>query len=393
MKISKLAVTAALAVWCLTFVVAYSDCTVQDFVQRRCTSVSLGGSEIGKAFTPSADVLAKQSPDTAPNTAELKGQFGDFFGVLNALFGAFTLIVVYSAYEQQKQSSASTENANNTQLKNLAYQRFLNDVDSAMSAYSRLLHTIAIPERSSKDSSSNIWHATHGLFHIWASGMLAGGISMGGREDAARIYVGTYRTPGGSESNSENMWLPVRHLREGTQPDKRHFGWNTADWVVAQLAALSLAEQTQFGTTIRNQWRHCYEVHRYQFDALFRSWYHVCKTLESASSLGIDVETEWRVASRCRAQLSAIELTMLLCNQVLADGKGFPNAIAYSKRYAVFDNFAPGFDPIQHIVYRIATGGLPIEAIKSLPGECFNSSTAKAVWVATDTANSDKEQP
>jgi hypothetical protein len=77
--------------------------------------------------------------------------------------------------------------------------------------------------------------------------------------------------------------------------------------------------------------------------------------------------------------LSWVELIFLLANQALSEGDGFPKAIERSKRYAMFDNFVPGFDPTAHALLREARAINGPQHLTGLPPECFDSKLAKQI--------------
>jgi hypothetical protein len=104
------------------------------------------------------------------------------------------------------------------------------------------------------------------------------------------------------------------------------------------------------------------------------------KTIETASEYGTSFEVEWRTASRFRAQLSSVELTFLLANQVLSTGaerKGYPEARKLCSIYAVFDNFELG--PKDLIAKKLLATSKASDQTNAhwLEPSCFSSALAK----------------
>ena len=381
MKLSKkniqkpvflIAVFACL-LWFGTFLIALSDCTIQQVAQFKCTdfytpttaskNIELTQKEEKTEILkiPSASeneiflIVSKTAPpvEPPPSASGLKGQFGDFFGVLYALFGALTIVLVYSTFGIQKlQLDHSNQIASEQQL-SARYERYLSEIAAATNAYNTALGAILVPSNNSKE-----WAGRHGLYHLWHTYMILPGLcSPSSAVSMKQLHypLSSYIHPETQNSPSDiSMWSPLRQQFkfEALVDDSL---WSTEQWVRTQVNNLSKEVKASFATSMYSFWNTCYDMHKYQLDALFRSWYHVEIALQTASSLGIDSGTEWRAASRFRAQLSAIELQFLLANQLLARPPGYPRACAISEYYSIFDNLSFGLDPILHMLFLIST--------------------------------------
>lgn len=381
----RLIIFFTISAWCATFFAAASDCSVQDWIKLNCTQIGFSKIPIDDKSTKGINYqgiktnidkntlfISVEQPKDPPDASTLKGQFGDFFGVLNALFGALTLITVYGAYKLELKSTQDTQRATAEQLRTLRHERYLSDVDSAIQSYNRLLQLIDIPI----PNSTNIT-AVHGLVHLWNAYLTFGG-AFGGRTTNKYSYPTTYRHPiDKNDTNSfVNLWVPLLE-QQGKLSNISEDGWNSENWINDQILNLSPPDVEDFANRLGINWRRLYSENRYQLDALFRAWYYVYKTINAANEFNIDIKTHWLVAARFRAQLSAIELQFLLCNQVFAEFPGFPQATAMSQTYAIFNNYAPGVDPCAHLVYMIAKGDITISNYQSLSPSCFESLIAK----------------
>jgi hypothetical protein len=367
-----------LAAWATTFFAAVSDCSVQEWINLECTEFAYPKkSEKVKSESATAkqslatealrtnSATASQAPKDPPSASELKGQFGDFFGVLNALFGALTLVTVYRAYRLQTDQVKDLEANATKQLQAMQFERYLIEVEAAISSYNRLVGAIVVPD------GLNRWESVHGLFHLWKTYLILPAYLQ------ADDYSGTYRNPNSASprNNSLNLWTPLLKEQGGlTQEFDKE--WSDIKWVGAQLDKLSDETKQIFIDGITANWRKMYAAHRYQLDAVFRSWYHVCLTIATARAFNVDKDAEWRIAGRFRAQLSSIELQFLLANQALSESPGFPKAIAMSERYAIFDNYVAGLDPTA--IYILKTSK---NTDQKMNPRSFNSDLAKAALI------------
>ena len=341
--------------WLITFVVAYSDCSIQQIVRMQCTGWSLG---------------TFNSVDTE-KIAAMKGQFGDVFGLLNGAFGAVTLWLVYLAYSREASSSEA-------QMDFVRRERYLAEIDASIQAYNRQLHDIVVLE-SQGENRQQTWTSKHGLMTLWTS-RLTRPVQID-----PRGFLIAIETPGLSPQDKrakQSVWSPINEHIEGYPTERKPLApeFKNSKWVAQMLADSDKETAASFANAVREKWLVVYSEYRYQLDALFRTWYHTCKAVEQARALGIDAETEWRAAARWRSQLSWIELLFLLANQSLSEGDsgdGFPRAVELSSRYAMFDNFVAGLDPTVHAVLQVARGDIEIPGGRALPKECFSSEAAK----------------
>lgn len=407
-----------IATWLATLFLALSDCTPQALLHGKCdcspTKLLYGQCDYKSIGSQTAELQTD-----ALTRAALKGQFGDFFGVLNALFGAFTVLLVYRTWsaeqqrskaerqeaaaalaqqakdakaareqaeeqfagslEAQRQQVMEAKRASDAQIDLVRRERYYAEVEAAIQAYNGLLRDVAARQWRDKQHVELVttWTGRHGLFHLWKTNITQRGVD--GHWGYSQI------DPLMKSALAGMVWHPVARQHSlsnfgpvGTTPqsDER----DTHDWVRNQLLAGEREKLEYLAKMVRVCWIDLYGSQRYQLDALFRAWFHVCKALESAELHQIDIDTEWRLASRFRAQLSWVELTYIMANQVFADGpegEGFPDAIKYCARYAFFDNFVSGLDPTVHAVLLLAQGAIVDSDVRLLPRQCFDSQLAK----------------
>ena len=321
----------------------------------RCTGWSLGTID---SFDPE-------------KIAAMKGQFGDVFGLLNGAFGAVTLWLVYLAYSREASSSEA-------QMDFVRRERYLAEIDASIQAYNQQLHDIVVL-KSQGENKQQTWTSKHGLMTLWTS-RLTLPVKSDSRGDT--LASQTSGLSPGDRNARFSIWSPINEHIEGHSNERKLVpqAFKNSEWVAQKLAQSDMDTVVGFGSAVREQWLAVYSEHRYQLDALFRTWYHTCKAVEQARALGIDAETEWRAAARWRSQLSWIELLFLLANQSLSEGDsgdGFPRAVALSSRYAMFDNLVAGLDPTVHAVLQVARGDIEIPGGRALPKECFSSEAAK----------------
>lgn len=370
---TTLTIACVLAAWGITFFAAVSDCSVQEWVSFECTNFaypkkaelqsptskqSINQELSGKNTGVSVGATLKDPP----SSSELKGQFGDFFGVLNALFGALTLVTVYRAYQLQTSQVDDAKTNANKQLHAQQFERYLIEVEAAIASYNRLVGAIVVVDSNLR------WESVHGLFHLWKVHMIFPAANQG------PAYAGTYKNPLSESTNDStiNLWSPMLRqldISSVTVDEK----WLNSVWIESQIDHLNDDVMLAFKKNIVSNWEKLYAMHRYQLDAVFRSWFHVYLTIATASEFNVDSDAEWRIASRFRAQLSSVELLFLLSNQVLSENPKFPKAIKMSERYAMFDNYTADLDPIATVILKIAkqNNGLINES-------GFNSSIAKS---------------
>jgi len=308
-----------------------------------------------------------------PGRPEKLGELGDSFGMLNGLFGAITLWLVYRTYRGDRESSETQAEMSALQLDQAKFaadaqialtrsERYMSEVAAASQSYNGLLHDIVAP-----DGPGARWEGRNGLWHWWKRYLIQPGVGV---------------RPGWKDAPTKPLtpWNTVRRLYDDEQADTTLLG---DAWVKEQVVShCNLDELVKYA---RPSWRKLYAQNWFQLDALFRSWFHVYKTINSAERMQVPAEIEWAAAARFRAQLSGIELAYLLANLVFSegpDGKGFPEAIKMCERYAVFDNFAPGLDPIQYACLFGARGlserGFAPERYIEL--SAFESRAAKAAF-------------
>jgi hypothetical protein len=362
-----LAVSVALA-WLITFAIASSECFLIDVFRGQCT---LGWAAFDDVKSPK-------------DVATAKGQFGDVFGALNGAFGALTLFFVYRAFRSERASS-------DAQIELVKLERYYAEVAAAVHAYEVALQGIAATEweesqqndRPSRRFVTN-WVSRHGLFHLWKQHFTFAAI----RDQWA------YSVNDSGVRKPSKVWAPIAIQMGFDQyvearvayalPEVAPFVGETS---VAQLLSDHAVGGTDFqdlANAVHGAWRCVYRSNRYQLDTLFRTWYHAFKTIATAVDFDVDEATEWRIASRFRAQLSWIEMVFLLANQTFGNepgGEGLPKAIEFSERYAMFDNFTPGLDPTVHALLAAAKGRT--EHVTTLfTNDSFDSESARSALVA-----------
>jgi hypothetical protein len=136
---------AAASAWSITFLLAFSDCSVQSTLRFECTELSWG-----KATATIGD---------AEKIGALKGQFGDLFGILNGAFGAVTLFFVYRAFGFERTASVA-------QIELVRLERYYAEVDTSILSYNRLLRDVLIPARDKDGKTLDRWPGAHGLYHL-----------------------------------------------------------------------------------------------------------------------------------------------------------------------------------------------------------------------------------
>jgi hypothetical protein len=355
----------ALLAWVTTFAYGLVDCTIGHIIQQKC--------EFG---------WGKQTADLidVKDIAAIKGQLGDVFGVLNGAFGGLTLFFVYRAYRSERAGSEE-------QIRFVKLERYYLDVTAAINAYEVALQGVLVPEWGGSDSTAKpsrkiaaSWTSRHGIFHLWKTHFTFAAIRHQWAYSADG-YDGR-RIPG-------KQWAPIavqmgfdltvdsRATYSGSFPESF-----VSESTVAELLRPNASNTQNFQdlvNAVNGAWLSMYGSNRYQLDFLFRTWYHAFKTIASAVDFEIDEETEWRTASRFRAQLSWIEMVFLLANQTFGSEAGsdrFPKAVELSERYAMFDNFTLGLDPTVHALLAAAKGETKhIKSIFSL--DSFESERAR----------------
>lgn len=353
-------VVAVLAAWLAVFWFATAQCSLADVATLSCS-------------------ITWPPPSTAITNIAEKAQLGDTFGTVNGLFGAVTLYLVYRTYHHER-SSAEHQLAIATDELNLARQtsqeqmrfirreRYYAEVAASIESYNGLLREVNAPDWKGGVLVAT-WQGRDALWHWWKRRVLETGHAENWGATRASILA----------KASPEIWLPIFRLIRDEEN-----GMTTSKDIV-NLFLTHKGSADALVQKVASAWQRLYAIHQYQLDALFRSWFHVCKTIESAESLDVDAETEWAVASRFRAQMSSIELTYLLANQVFsegAEGDGYPQARRYCERYAIFDNYKPGIDPAA-VVCISATGhgqsGI-VEIRRAFEDKAFSSDEARKTF-------------
>jgi hypothetical protein len=311
------------ALWMLTFIVAYSECTVQEFVEARCFTLTRTSSGVSDAVSqrPESDrlngIVTKSKAEEvaerkAADASEKKGQFGDFFGVLNALFGALTLVIVYSNLVEERhhakrereaakafhdasmkaqrdaldEARSSAQSSKAIQLRTNYYA----DINVAIQTYHRILGEVLVPVKDKEGALKSTWPARHGLFHLWHHFMVY---------KLRNAHV--TRSPAGT---CDAIWNDPFTLPKYMADDSEGY---------QRLTNLT-----------RDHWVTLYHENKYQLDALFRSWEFVYRTISRDKvNKQIDDATHEFAAASWYAQLSQIELQFVVAHATFGENKAF----------------------------------------------------------------------
>jgi hypothetical protein len=262
----------AIFLWFGTFLIALSDCTIQQVIQFKCTdfytptpivkSIDKDKNEEKTEIlkVPSASeneiflILPKTPPsvEPPPSASGLKGQFGDFFGVLNALFGALTIILVYSTFGVQKlQLDHSSQNASEQQL-SARYERYLSEITSATNAYNTALGAILVPSNDGKN-----WAGRHGLYHLWHTNIILPGCSNPSIAEQMRIphypLISYVHPETGNAPSDISMWSPLRQ-QFNFESKVQNSSWSNEQWVRTQVDNLSTEVKILFVKSLVESW-------------------------------------------------------------------------------------------------------------------------------------------
>jgi hypothetical protein len=321
------------------------------------------------------------TPSNIASHLERKGQFGDSFGVFTSLASAATLIIVFVALWFQRatldaanESLKSNQETSRAQLELVRLERYYGEIAVAIAAYNNALRAVEFAE---KNKSGERWTGTHGMFHLWKT--LAYGVAHYA-DPRSRLEM---KSP-----IAHRIWYGVQKSYGIPIVESLLSGAKSTAWVTLEVHAMNDDDRVAHLNVLVSQWCEIYDVNVYQLDALYRCWYHVCKAIANTKEFEIDAETEWRAASRFRAQLSWIELAYLLANQSITDtdtSYGYAKSRILSERYAIFDNFSLSIDPMAHFLLGIGKGTYILKGTKQLNLSAFSSDLAKKEFGDKDT--------
>jgi hypothetical protein len=259
----------------------------------------------------------------------LRGQLGDTFGVFNALVSTLALVGLIFTIRTQQQQLASQESQSLDAQRLMRQQQFQEQLFQGIEAYRSLLTDIT------GDGGS---HARNALEQMRRETIL--------RMPAASCeQLGTAVEAQKAAFNKDLTRYRQRDIERAIEDLER--------WIEAEPGRLELAR-----TWIGEAWSGVYQENRFQLDALFRAWYTVYRILETAKKYEIEDFVIRLYSATFRAQLSWIEMAMLIVNQ---SGRAsdeaypaYPNACRYSNDFAVFENLDSKQDIIVTILKKVA---------------------------------------
>lgn len=289
---------------------------------------------------------------------DLRGKLGDAFGPFNALVSTIALGILLvtlnlqrKQIDQQHEQLALQKQQIDSEFKLIRQQQFQEQFFRAIDGYQQQLSALT---------------AGHGQ---------TGGEPVRNGRDALNHIVRTqlYRAMGKSPHIGNCVGAQMQ-----TNDDVLFWHRSLAEQVSAARQRLSTSQNRQ-GTLalLRKTWAAVYFQHRFQFDALFRAWYTVYRILDTAPTYHIDENTIWLYGASFRAQLSWIELLVLLLNQSDFEAVNeHPRACRYSNKYCVFDNLAVDSDIIAMILRDEACAKAPLPGGDQLNEAAFTRRAA-----------------
>jgi hypothetical protein len=344
---------------------------------------------------PTTSANATDVPADSESHLARKGQFGDSFGGFTSLISAITLIVVFTSMwfqsrslrmAQNTYSSAqsfqektvaaaersleASENSSKAQIELVKLERYYSEISSTTAAYNRALEKFVLPE--SKEQLNVRWHGTQGLFHAWRSIVAA----MADATQQSKPYRASDVTMTTNMTKSSEVWWFVAELYGIKSHTPEASSVASEVWVRNIIRSMDEGMVENLISKLRASWRTFMIGNVYQVDALFRTWYRVYTTISNTQEFDIDGETQWRAAAQFRAQLSWIELSFLLMNQIFRfddEADDYGKARALSERYAVFDNYRPGLDPAANLLLLLANGTIEADQVSKLRSVAFST--------------------
>jgi hypothetical protein len=270
----------------------------------------------------------------------LRGQFGDAFGAFNALVSTFALIGLFFTIRSQQTQIGDQERAHRSSELLTRQQQFQEQYYRAIDAYKDLLSNVSVADPDSDyGRPDRVLNGRNALWAIWRHQFIKTIATVDGTsfDDAIKKQLDAYlyENLGRLNANRES----VRAIASVTDEFHRH------------------PELRQEGLhRIGVAWNSVYNIHRFQLDSLFRSWYTAYRVLETAKMYDVSADAIRLYSAVFRAQLSWIEMAFLLVNQSgLPDNPCFPKACSISNRYSLFDNLDIEHDTVVAILHLEAT--------------------------------------
>ena len=394
-RVSPLIVFACLAVvvlWVLTFTVALSPCTVQQYVTDwGCAGqngkgrkndlpieeplsnksltfvVSAGTQSYTITYKPDVSRILTEN-DELISAAEAKGQFGDFFGVLNSFVGAGTLVMVLLAFEYQRaQLKISIDSANNERL-SAAQSRFLNEVQVARSSYYEALRALVIsPDQNARSGRQ-------ALEDLWGECFITPANNGSGGEDgypANCFSLTSTKTVGTPGTGSLNMWSPLLRQIDPTS-GKKLVAISNPDWVLDQVLSHAPEVQQTLFEYCSLRWSGAAGIHRFRVDTWIRCWAEVFAVFQAAKNDGVPASVVERELRRFRASVTNAELKILLAAATLGQRDSEVETHQLANEYCFFKFFDPGLDPIAHLLRAYATRSVHLTVNPKLNSKAFS---------------------
>lgn len=271
-------------------------------------------------------------PMTSAETEVLdrRAKLGDAFGPFNALVSTLAFgVLLITLHMQRKQLDQQREQFA-SEFRLIRQQQFQEQLFRAIDSYQQQLAAITVVHGTDKQTRVHT-----------------------GR-DALNIIV------------DEQLRKPLIESKEvgecvGWQlrPEANLVKWREtlAQRMRRSLDAMTSQPQRQAAVLdlIGNTWNAVYFRNRFQLDALFRAWYTVYRVLETASQYQIGDQQIWLYGATFRAQLSWVELMILLLNQSGLPGNTVhPTACRYSNNFCLFDNLSVEGDIVAALLRQVA---------------------------------------
>lgn len=264
-----------------------------------------------------------------------RGQFGDAFGAFNALVSTFALIGLFFTIRSQQIQIEAQSAANASSEKLTRQQQFQEQYYRAIDAYRELLSNI---EYSRDDESRTIVSGRVALWTMWRDQIIAP-----------------------LNKAADDPFSKAIKLQTGAYANEALAGWNTNIGAVGAIRLMldEFASNSELRAAaiarIGVAWSAVYNMHRFQLDSLFRSWYTAFRVLSTAESYGIPDQSVRLYSAVFRARLSWIEMAFLLLNQSALPGNpAFPRACFYSNKFVLFDNLDVDHDTVVALLHQLA---------------------------------------
>lgn len=244
-----------------------------------------------------------------------RGQIGDAFGILNSLFSMLAVTAAFFAFYQQRDAMREQARAIRDQIaandaadRARILERYHDQLRYAIDVYTGLLQAIQVPGEDN--------------------------FPVNGRQ-ALRMLFDKACNFSETPFEIDPSWVTASSAQDGLRDVSKFLE--------------AIPDETLVGaiTWYKKSWASFYLAYESELDCLFRAWYHVYKVIDEGRLQGLDIGLLWNCNRRFRAQLSVVELHMILMNELLSPSEGFPSARELCNRYAIFDNHPTANLPVQ----------------------------------------------